>query len=131
MSRPITVLVVMMIGIGLVSGLFGYWRAQSFSSPDELATKALSTIRRDRLIFYGLFMPVLVGIISYFVYNWMKARWSGSGESAFLVLAIATALVLTVLAAVVFRMRGFAEFTALHVLYTVGFGWIMPRLLGS
>jgi hypothetical protein len=41
------------------------------------------------------------------------------------------ALVFTVLAAIVFRMRGFAEFTALHVVYTVGFGWVMPRLLGG
>jgi hypothetical protein len=130
-SKSIIVLLILIIGIGLVSGLLGYWRAQSFSTPDELATKGLAMIRRERLIFYGLFIPVLVGIISYFVYRWMTARWSGTGESAFLLLAVAMALVFTALAAVVFRMRGFAEFTALHLLYTVGFGWIMPRFLGG
>jgi hypothetical protein len=30
MSKPMVVLIVMIIGIGLVSGLLGYWRAQSF-----------------------------------------------------------------------------------------------------
>lgn len=131
MSKSTLVLIMVIISIGLVSGLLGYWRAQSFSTPDEFAAKGLAAIRRDRLIFYGLFMPILVGVISYFVYGWITARWSGTGESAFLLLAIAMAFVFTVLAAAVFRMRGFAEFTALHVLYTVGFGWVMPRLLGG
>jgi hypothetical protein len=35
---------------------------------------------------------------------------------------------LSIMAAVVFKMRGFVEFTALHVLYVAGFGWIIPML---
>ena len=35
---------------------------------------------------------------------------------------------LTILAAVVFKMRGFVEFTVLHVAYVAALGWIMPML---
>jgi len=47
----------------------------------------------------------------------------------FLFLAIGIAVLFTVLAAVVFKMRRFVELTTLHILYAAGFGWIMPKLL--
>jgi hypothetical protein len=46
-----------------------------------------------------------------------------------LILVVVVAAVFTVIAAVVFKMRGFVELTALYVLYVAGFGRLMPRLL--
>lgn len=84
---------------------------------------------RSSVIFYGLFMPVLVGIITFYVLRFMNARWPATAETSILWLAIVIALLFTVMAAVVFKMRGFAELTALHVLYVGSFGWLLPRLL--
>jgi hypothetical protein len=74
-------------------------------------------------------MPVLVGIITFYVLRFMNARWPATAETSLLWLAIVIALLFTVMAAVVFKMRGFAELTALHVLYVGSFGWLLPRLL--
>jgi hypothetical protein len=46
----------------------------------------------------------------------------------FLFLSVGVGIVLTILAAVVFKMRGFVEFTALHVVYIAALGWLMPML---
>jgi hypothetical protein len=35
----------------------------------------------------------------------------------------------TTLAALVFKMKGFAELTALSMFYVAGFVWVMPKLL--
>jgi hypothetical protein len=51
-----------------------------------------------------------------------------SAQTNYLLLAVGIGVVLTILSALVFKMRGFVEFTALHVLYIAGFGWMMPRL---
>jgi hypothetical protein len=67
MGKSMIVLVVIMLGIGLVSGLLTDWRAPSLATPDELGAKGLTIIRRERVTFYGIFLPVLVGIIPYFV----------------------------------------------------------------
>jgi len=74
-------------------------------------------------------MPILVGVISFFVFRSIHTRWRGSADMSFLFLAIGIAVLFTVLAAVVFKMRGFYELTSLHIFYTAGFGWVMPMLL--
>jgi hypothetical protein len=122
MGKSMIVLVVIMLGIGLVSGLLTYWRAPSLATPDALVAKGLAIIRRERVTFYGLFLPVLVGTIAYFVYCWMSARWPSPGDHAFWVLALVVALGFTLLAALVFRLRGFVEMTALHAATSQGSG---------
>ena len=73
-------------------------------------------------------MPVLVGLISFYVYRGMLVRYPANPQTTFLYLAIGIGIVLTVLAAVVFKMRGFVEMTTLHILYIAGFGWFIPAL---
>ena len=128
MSKNIFILVGVMAVVGLVSALLTYVRAEKMSPLIDIASKGLTAVQRGNLIFFGLFMPILVGPIAFFVYRNMLVRSSDSAQTMYLLLAAGIAIILTVLAAVVFKMRGFVEFTVLHVLYVAGFGWIMPRL---
>jgi hypothetical protein len=129
MSKNILVLIGVIVAVGIVSAFISYFRTSSLSTPDEIAAKGFSAIRRDRVSFYAVFMPILVGVISFFVYRFMHTRGPASAESSFLFLAIGIAMLFTVLAAMVFKMRGFVELTTLHILYAAGFGWAMPKLL--
>jgi H+/Cl- antiporter ClcA len=131
MSKDTLVLIAIMFAIAVISGLLTAWRTASFATAEDVASKELSTIRRDRVLFYGVFMPVAVGLISFFVYRWMHNRSPDSAQTTFLLLAVGIAIGFTILAAVVFKMRGFAEFVVLHVVYAGGFGWMMPLLLNK
>jgi hypothetical protein len=128
MYKNILIVIGVMVIVGLVSALLTYTRAERMSPLTDIASKGLAAVQRGNLIFFGLFMPILVGPMAFFVYRNMLVRSSGSVQTTYLLLAAGIAIVLTVLAAVVFKMRGFVELTALHVLYVAGFGWIMPRL---
>lgn len=128
MSKNIFILIGVMIVVGLISAVLTYIRSEKMSLPAEIASKGLAAIQRGNLIFFGLFVPILVGPIAYYVYRNLLARSPGTAPTTYLLLAVGIGIVFTVLAAVVFKMRGFVEFTALHVLYITGFGWVMPRL---
>ena len=128
MSRNIFTLIGVMVVVGVISALLTYARAGKMSPLTDIASKGLAAVQRGNLIFFGLFMPLLVGPIAFFVYRNILARAPESAQTTYLVLALGIAIVFTVLAALVFKMRGFVEFTVLHVLYVAGFGWMMPRL---
>lgn len=129
MSKNIYILIGVMFVIGLISALLTYIRTEKMASPADIASKGLAAVQRGNVIFFGLFMPMLVGPIALIVYRGMLARSPDGAQTTYLLLAIGSAIVFTILAAVVFKMRGFVEFTALHVFYVAGFGWIMPKLL--
>ncbi len=129
MSKNTFILIGVMVAVGFISALLTYVRSEKMALPSEIASKGLAAIQRGNVIFFGVFMPLLVGIIAFYVYRGMLARSPDSAQTTYLFLAIGIGIVFTILAAVVFKMRGFAEFTALHVFYIAGFGWIMPRLL--
>jgi hypothetical protein len=127
MSRNILGLIGVMVVVGLVSALLTYLRAEKMSPAGDILQKGLAAVQRGNLIFFGLFVPILVGPIAYYVYRNLLARSPDSAPTTYLLLAVGIGIVFTVLAALVFKMRGFVELTALHVLYIAGFGWIMPR----
>lgn len=128
MNKNWLILIGVVVVIGFVSALFTYIRTEKMASPADLASKGLAAIQKGNVIFYGMFMPVLVGLISFYVYRGMLVRYPARPETMFLYLAIGIGIVLTVLAAVVFKMRGFVEMTTLHILYIAGFGWLIPML---
>lgn len=128
MSRNTFVLIGIMLVIGVLSAIIAMVRTASFATPEEIAAKGMAALRRERLIFYGIYMPLGVGIISFFVYRFMSARWPASVDTNFLLLAFGMAVLLSVMALAVFKGRAFVEFTLLHILYVAGFGWLMPRL---
>ncbi|HEU0296147.1 MAG TPA: hypothetical protein VFR47_25655 [Anaerolineales bacterium] len=128
MSKNIFILIGVMVAVGLISGLLTYLRTEKMASPADITSKGLAAVQRGNVNFFCLFMPLLVGPIAFFVYRNMLARSSHGAQTTYLLLAVGIAIVFTVLAAAVFKMRGFVEFTILHLLYVGGFGWMMPRL---
>ncbi len=69
---------------------------------------------------------MVVGILGVLVFRWMGGVASPSAPRSFLFLALGIGVALEIMAAVVFKMRGLVDFTALHVLQIVGFGWLLP-----
>ena len=128
MNKNLLVFIGVMVVIGLISALFTYWRADKMSPLADIASKGVAAVQKGNIIFFGVFMPLLVGVIAFFVYRGMLARSADTAQTTFLFLSIGIAVVLSILAAVVFKMRGFVELSALHVLYVAGFGWIIPML---
>ncbi|HLO34032.1 MAG TPA: hypothetical protein VK249_33110 [Anaerolineales bacterium] len=128
MNKNLLVFVGVMIVVGLLSAVLTYLRAEKMSPLADIASKGVAAVQKGNIIFFGVVMPLVVGIIAFFVYRGMLARSAATAPNTFLFLAIGIAVVLSILAAVVFKMRGFVEFTALHVLYVAGFGWIIPLL---
>lgn len=128
MNRNLIVLIGLMLALGVLSALISYIRADKLSPTADLAAKGLAAVRRGNLTFFGLFVPLLFGPASYFIYRSMLVRSPDNAQTWFLWLAVGVGIVLTVLAAVVFKMRGFVEFLVMHILYTAGLGWLMPRL---
>jgi hypothetical protein len=128
MSKNTFILIGVMLALGLISALLTYIRTEKMALPADIATKGLAAIQKGNVIFFGLFVPILVGPIAYFVYRSLLARSPDSAQITYLFLAAGIGIVFTILAAAVFKMRGFVEFTTLHVFYVVGFGWIMPKL---
>jgi len=128
MNKNLLILIGVMVVVGLISALFTYLRAEKMSPLADIASKGVAAVQKGNITFFGLFVPVLVGPIAFFVYRGMLARSADTAQTTFLFLAIGIAIVLSILAAVVFKMRGFVELTALHVLYIAGFGWVMPKL---
>lgn len=128
MNKNLLVLIGVIVAVGFISALLTYLRSENMALPSELASKGLAAIQKGNLIFYGVVMPLVVGPIAFYVYRAMLARSPDSAQTMFLFLAVGIAVVLTILAAVVFKMRGFFEMTALHIMYVAGFGWIVPML---
>ncbi len=128
MFRNAVVLFGLIVVLGVVSAVLTYLRAGSMSPLADIQSKGLAAVQKSNITFFGVMIPLLVGVITFFVYRSMLARSPASVHSSFLMLVIGVGVVLTVLAAAVFKMRGFAEFTVLHVAYVLALGWIMPML---
>lgn len=128
MSKEWQITIGIMFVVAAVSAALVYWRAESFAKPEELVEKGLATYRQQQVTFYGLVMPIAVGLIAFYVFRTLENRSPDSAEQTLLLLAVGIAIVFTIMAAVVFKMRAFYEFAFLHVVYAAGFGWIMPLL---
>ncbi len=128
MNKNLLVVIGMMVAPGIISAVLTYFRTGKMSAPADVAAKGLAAAQRANVIFFGIFRPVLVGSIAFLVYRSMLARSPDTVQTSFLLLALGIAVLFTIMVAVVFKMRGFVEFTTLHILYIAGFGWLVPML---
>jgi hypothetical protein len=128
MLRNIAVLVGMLVAVGVISAVLTYARAGSMSPVADIQSKGLAAVQKGNLIFFGVVVPLVVGIVAFFVYRSMLTRSPATANTSFLLLSIGIGIVFTILAAAVFKMRGFVELTALHAVYIAGLGWLMPML---
>lgn len=123
----ISALVVVLL-MTIISAAYAYARTQSFGSLDVIAAKGVEAARRDNAVFYAA-VSLVVGVIGYFVLRYLVGHSPEAANAQYLYAAVGIAVVLEVLAAVVFRMRGLADFTVLHVAYVAGYGWLFPLAL--
>lgn len=131
MNRNVLVLIGIIAALGVISAVLTYLRTEKMTAPADLAAKGLASAQRANVLFFGVYIPLLVGVIAFFVYRGMLTRSPATANTSYLLLAVGIGVVLTIMAAVVFKMRGFVEFSALHVLYIAGFGWLLPLLWSS
>ncbi len=129
MSDNMQALIGVIVVIAALSALLVAWRAESMAQESDLQNRGLGPVRRDAVLFYGIALPIVVGVITYYVYRWMNGRWPDDAQTYILLLAVLIAVIFTGMAAVVFKMRGLVEFVILHILYVIGFGAVLPRLL--
>lgn len=80
MSKNIFILIGVMVVVGLISALLTYIRSDKMAASAELASKGLVAIQKGNVIFYGMFMPIPVGSMAFFVYRGMLARSPGTAK---------------------------------------------------
>lgn len=129
MSKNYIILGGITLSLAVLSAIITYFRAGSMSPTHDIATKGLAAIQRGNILFFGLFMPAITGWISYKVWLNMQTKYGAMAQSKFIILAIIMGVVFTILAAVVFKMRGFSEFLILHIFYVIGLGYLMPMFM--
>jgi len=127
MSPSLVRLALLILIVAAISGVYAFLRAATLTMPDQLAAKGLERARWDTAVFY-VGVAVVVGILGTFVFGWMGGATSPNAPRSFLLLALGIGVALEIMAAVVFKMRGLADFTALHIVQIVGFGWLLPML---
>ena len=128
MLRNTLMLIGLLAVLGVISAVLTYIRAGNMSPVADIQSKGLAAVQKSNILFFGVMMPLLVGVVTFFVYRSMLAHSPATVHTSFLLLAVGIGVVLSIMAAVVFKMRGFTEFTVLHVVYVIGLGWIMPMV---
>jgi len=73
--------------VTILSALYAAFRAPALSTPEEIAPKGLAARRRELGIFYAM-VPIVVGLIAFFVYRGMLARSPETAQGTFLLIAI-------------------------------------------
>jgi hypothetical protein len=125
MSTSLARLVLLILVVAAISGVYAYLRATTLTRPDQLAAKGLERAHWDTAVFYAG-VALVVGVLGVLVFRWMGGGASPTAPRSFLLLALGIGVALEIMAAMVFKMRGLVDFTALHMLHLVGFGWLLP-----
>lgn len=120
--------VIVVLLMTAVSAAYAYVRTQSFGSLDVIGAKGIEAARRDNAVFYAA-VSLVVGVIGFFILRYLIGRSPEVANAQYLYAAIGIGVVLEVLAAIVFKMRGLADFTVLHLAYIAGYGWLFPLAL--
>ncbi len=85
-------------------------------------------------VFGMLIFGLGFGFLAILVFNWMAKTWPATAAQSYFWLALASAILLTILAAImppVFKMRwaDVAIWTVLNFIWGLGYGWFLPQVL--
>jgi hypothetical protein len=127
MPKSLVSVAVVVLVLAAVSAAITYLRAGVLASSEQIASKGLAAASRDTAIFYA-FVAIVVGIIGFFVFRAMLHASPDVAPRNFLLLAIGIGVVLEIMGAIVFKMRGLAELTVLHILHIAAYGWLLPQI---
>jgi hypothetical protein len=128
MSRSLISVGAVILVVTLASAVYTYFRAGVLASAQQIAARGLTGASRDTAVFYAG-VAVVVGVIAFVVFRAMANAAPDAAPGRFLLLAVAIGVVLQIMAAVVFKLRGFIDFGLLHLLHIAGFGWLLPQLM--
>ena len=99
MNRNVLVALGIMVVLGVISAVLTYLRAEKMSPVSDIATKGLAAVQRGNLTFFGVFIPVLVGVCSFLAYRTLLARSPATAQTSYLLLAIGIGVALSIAAA--------------------------------
>ena len=122
---------VISIPVGILTAAIVLIRGKNFASAAEISAKGLLGASLQTAFGY-LVGAVIFGAIAVFTYQWMAGRWPENIKDLFLKLAVGLGIFFTILAFVVcplIKLNRAPEFTAMHLIWVAGFGWLMPTLL--
>ncbi len=124
-----------------------YLRAIWIILPITLITVVLEGIRiiwtpktgstsKSGSLFGILIFGLGFGFLAILVFNWISRTWSGASSQIYFWLAVGSAIVLTILAAIMplffkFRWADAAVWTVLNFLWGLGYGWFLPQVLSA
>jgi hypothetical protein len=122
-----------MIKSGLMAGA-------AVAAVSGLAVMALSTVvgdlRTDALVFAGKWAGIALafGVVAAFAYSFVRTQWAWGGEE-YLLLAVALAAVLTAMEFLpIYGPQALAPhwqaYAVLNFAFALGFGHLVPRLMG-
>lgn len=127
--KPSVILIGLIVVVAILSGGFAVLTTGKVAAPSDLASKGLAAMRTQNAIFYGVFMPAVVGLLAYFAFRWVSTRWPETATTSFLILTAVLLVILTAGWVAMFKGRALVEITVIHLIYAAGFGWLMPILL--
>lgn len=118
--------------ITLLTDWLVYWRVDSFAQPAEIARHGGDRAARDVSFGMGL-LALLFGLVVSIAYIWFAARWPETTSQLYRGFGLSLAAILSITAVVRPRLQvgGVWEVIALHLLWGLGYGWLMPLAVGA
>lgn len=131
MLKSIVSALPLIVVITIGSALLVYLRAPqlgaSSAAPASVPVSPLS------LVLSYTAASLIFGVAAVVVYRLMEGRYAAEAAGRFFRLGLGVSLVLSVLAVTLLPMMkrgGAVEYVALNLLWGLGYGWFLPRLLG-
>ncbi len=131
MVRNVLVALLIAVPITLLSVGLVVWRAEAVAGAEEVAAKGLAAVRSS-LAGGWLVAGLIFGVMAMLVYRWMLGRWAAEAPRLYLGLAGVLIVALSMLAVVALPMlkrHCLAEYIALHLLWGLGYGWLIPQVI--
>ncbi len=121
----------LIVVITVVTGILVYWRAEQIGA--AAAAPGDEPASRVSLLISYVVASLIFGVAAVVVYGVMEGRYGAAAATNFLRLGVGAAVVLSLLALValpLMKRGGAAEYVALNLLWGLGYGWFLPRLVG-
>lgn len=133
MIKTLLMALIVIVPVALLSAGLILWCPEALLEENEPKTGNSPVPEPKVFSFAVLAFGIIAGLLITVLLNWMSSRWPDTGATSFTWIATGAAVVLSV--AVVFvrplaNMGGIAECIALHALWGIGYGWILPALIG-
>jgi hypothetical protein len=132
MFKNLLTALIVILPVTLLSGGLTYWRAGPLTEEKTEQVKG-PEMSAATLTFAAVAFSVIFGLIAAVLYTWMTGRWPGTAFNVYLGLAIGLTILFNVAAVIVRtteKMSGIPECIALNTLFGIGYGWLLPLLIG-